>query len=72
MSYKFTITFKEIEKNFSSASDLYTLPLREDVRERAERKLAERMAAAKKRDADASSQSEKLVKRSGHPGDASM
>ena len=55
MSYKFTITFKEIEKNFSSASDLYTLPLREDVRERAERKLAERMAAAKKRDADASS-----------------
>ena len=40
---------------FSSTSDLYTLPLREDVRERAERKLAERMAAAKKRDADASS-----------------
>ena len=40
---------------FSSTSDLYTLPLQEDVRERAERKLAERMAAEKKRDADASS-----------------
>ena len=39
---------------FSSTSDLYTLPLREDVRERAERKLEERRAAAKKRNADAS------------------
>lgn len=39
---------------FSSTSDLYTLPLREDVRERAERKLAERMAAEKRRGAGAS------------------
>ena len=39
---------------FSSTSDLYTLPLREDVRERAERKLEERRAAKKKSDADAS------------------
>ncbi len=31
---------------FSSASTLYTVPLRDDVRERAEKTLAERSAAA--------------------------
>lgn len=34
---------------FSSASDLYSLPLRDDVRERAEKTLAEREAAAPER-----------------------